>query len=139
MLHSFLHVHFSTLFDFLYMVSIITRIGNLSKQTDTLAFHVSSDERDGLPYVCWDEACDYSMQEIFSPSSSSTGEAPKRTGARDEILRVLEEHAPDALSPTEVAEALPETPLNTVKGTLSRMVKDRVIELVARGKYGVTV
>lgn len=118
-----------------------SNIGQIGSQ---LCFSVQSEEppEDPRPHVCWHGECNYSKEELDAAASdkavATSHDEHKPTTARDEILRVLEEHAPDAMSLTDVAGALPEISFSTIRVTLSRMVKDGEIEQPARGKYGVT-
>lgn len=92
-------------------------------------------------HVCWHGQCHYTDADLNGGSSrTAAGSCDERkpTTARDEILRVLEDHAPDALSPLEVAEELADMSINTIRVSLQRMAKDGEIEQPTRGKYGVT-
>jgi hypothetical protein len=113
---------------------------NIGRIAPILSFSVDSDEAPGdiRPHVCWHGTRNYSHEELFSSPPSTPREGRKSATARDEILRVLEEHAPEALTPMEVAKELPEMSLSTIQVTLQRLAKDGSVGQPARGKYGTT-
>jgi len=90
---------------------------NISKLAPQLSFSVQYEEDPGdtRPHVCWHGECNYSKEELDAASSdkavATAHDEHKPATARDEILRVLEDHAPDAMSPMQVAEELPDVPL----------------------------
>jgi hypothetical protein len=118
------------------LVHVKTNIGDMGP---TLSFSVEKDTR-GDAYVSWHGTRDYTWKEIFSPSSeaaNATEGSNKPSTARKQIMQVLEEHAPDALSPLEISNELPDVLFNTVRVTLARMSKEGAIEQSERGKYSV--
>lgn len=117
---------------------------NNSEYGSQLSFSVQYGEPpdDTRPHICWHGECHYSESELNSGSSSphSAGSFDERkpNTARDEILRVLEEHAPEELTPKQVADELSDIPLSTVQVTLQRLAKDGMVEQPQRGKYSLT-
>ena len=71
-----------------------------------------------------------SVRELLAPASTD-----KPGTTRQEILRVLNEHVPEALSVQALAEELPELGYNNIQKTLQRLVEERQIEKSARGQY----
>lgn len=57
-----------------------------------------------------------------------------KTQERTAIARLLREHAPDALSPKEIAESLGK-PYTAIKMLLSRMARDGEVKVIGRGLY----
>jgi len=115
---------------------------NIGKLAPQLCFSVQTGEppEDTRPHVHWHGECHYSDEELsgLSHGSSDSSNERKPNTARDEILRVLEEHAPEAMSPTDISEELPDMSFNTIRSVLSRLVKDGEIEQISRGKYELT-
>jgi hypothetical protein len=96
----------------------------------TLHFNVSSDTSpDSI--VSWHGTSPYSSQEALSTHSMDC----KLGALRSDILRILQDHAPEPFSPLEIAEQLPHVPLNTLRVTLRRMANDGQIEQTVRGQY----
>ena len=67
--------------------------------------------------------------------NEKTSKAPT---AREEVLRVLEEHAPVAMSPLEISQELPDRQMNTIRKALARMAEEGQVKQRAHGRYEVT-
>jgi predicted transcriptional regulator of viral defense system len=60
----------------------------------------------------------------------------KNTGNdRQEILSLLKEHAPDDMTVAEIAEAMPELNIDSLRHILKRMYDKGDIEKSGRGSY----
>ncbi len=109
---------------------------NIGKLANNLTYSVVSDEEQGdeRPYIHWQGVNSCSVRELMS--------VPSKPGAnRQEILRVLREIAPRALSPTEVWQHLQDVSdveLSNVTTTLHRMKQASEIISPARGLYTVS-
>lgn len=108
---------------------------NLSVQAANLSFSVISDEAygDDRPYICWLGQSNQTLQELLNPPVPTANQS-LGTG-RQEILRVLEEHYPEALSIKALVEELPEISSANLRMTLKRMVENGQIEKSGRGEY----
>jgi hypothetical protein len=104
---------------------------NIGEQAPALPYIIVSDKElgDERPYIVWGEPVHLSNRELLSPPTSKVGTT------RQEILSVLKEQYPEALSPSEVAEALPEMNAGTICNTLKRMVENGQIQKSSRGCY----
>jgi hypothetical protein len=105
---------------------------NVGKYAPALPFTIASDEdtKDAHPYVVWGEAIKLSSRDL-----QATPTANKPSTLRQEILRVLQEHYPEAMSVQAVAEELPELTYGNIAVTLRRMADEKQIEKSARGLY----
>lgn len=119
------------------LVHVKTNIGELSP---TLSFSVEKDLSSGkpFPHILWHGTREYTWQEIFNPPSEPSQGHPKPPTTREEVLRVLQEHEPEALSPLEISQELPDLQFAAVRKALSRMVNDGQITQSAYGKYSMT-
>jgi DNA-binding transcriptional ArsR family regulator len=108
---------------------------NLSIQAANLSFSIASDEAygDDRPYICWLGQSSQTLQELLNPSAPTAIQS--LGAARQEILSVLQEHYPKAVSAKDLAEALPEINSPTLRMTLKRMAEDGQIEKTGRGEY----
>jgi DNA-binding transcriptional ArsR family regulator len=108
---------------------------NLSIQAANLSFSIASDEAygDDRPYICWLGQSSQTLQELLNPSAPTAIQS--LGAARQEILSVLQEHYPKAVSAKDLAEALPEINSPTLLMTLKRMAEDGQIEKTGRGEY----
>ncbi|MBV9227684.1 MAG: AAA family ATPase [Chloroflexi bacterium] len=106
---------------------------NNSKQTPSLLFRITSDKDNGgsdpHPYIAWEGISDLSNRDLLAPPTYKSGIR------RQEILRVLREHYPEAMSAPDLEEALPEMNISALRMTLKRMVEGGQIEKSARGLY----
>jgi hypothetical protein len=106
---------------------------NLSAQVASLSFSIVSDEdsADTCPSIHWQGECTQTLQELLN---TPVFIQPLGT-ARQEILGVLEEYYPEALSVKALAEELPEIGNANLRKTLKRMAEDGQIKKSARGEY----
>lgn len=104
---------------------------NIGKLAVPLSYSIVSDEQEGddRPYVYWQGESQHTLQDLMSQSTSKPG------SGRLDILRILKERYPEALTPQELQEALPEMTINNLRVTLKRMAEDGQIEKSARGLY----
>lgn len=104
---------------------------NIGKIAPTLAFRVVSDEDEGdeRPYIQWEGESTHSIKELMAPASQ------KPSSIRMEILEVLQGRAPEAISPQEVADALPERSKGEITVALKRMTDAGQVQKSARGMY----
>ncbi len=107
----------------------------LSAQAASLSFSIVSDEDSGdnRPSIRWLGECPQTLQELLNPPVPVVIQ-PLGT-ARQEILSVLEEYYPEALSVKALAEDLPEIGNVNLRKTLKRMAADGQIKKSARGEY----
>ncbi len=104
---------------------------NIGKIAPGITYTVCCDEEEGdeRPYIVWGETTTLSGADLMNAPRKNTG------GNRQAILDLLEERAPDDLSPQEIAEALPEMSISNVKVTLKRMYDKKEIGKSERGAY----
>lgn len=105
---------------------------NLRKLAPSLAYTITADAPDAWPHIAWDrEPCDVQANDLLTVRKSQQ--------ARD-IVHVLRDAAPKALTPVEVAADLGISAKDTVgqaaiRQRLSRMAKHRQIASPAYGLY----
>jgi hypothetical protein len=107
----------------------------LSTKAASLSFHIDCNEDAGerQPSIRWLGACSQTLQDLLNPPASEA--ALPLGGARQQILKVLEQSHPQALSVKALAEALPEVSYANLRWTLLRMASDEQIQQPARGTY----
>ncbi len=105
---------------------------NLGKYAPSLNYSISSDEEQGdeRPYVVWGAESSLSSNNLLAPASPR-----KPASTRQDMLRILKEHYPEALSPMDLSEELSEVPISTIRGTLKRLTEDGQVEQSVRGYY----
>jgi hypothetical protein len=103
---------------------------NLGKPAPKLLYSIVSEvgSNDERPYIRWEGVSSHSDQELMSKSTQVPGQG------RQAILRLLKGNYPDAMTPSQIADALDLTEDNTNQ-TLRRMVQDDQIKKAARGMY----
>jgi DNA-binding transcriptional ArsR family regulator len=108
---------------------------NLSARAANLSFSIVSDEDEGddRPYVLWQGQSSWTLQELLNPPVPTANQP--LGAARREILHVLEEHYPEALSIKALAEALPDISNSNLRMTLKRMIENGQIAKSGRGEY----
>lgn len=111
---------------------------NIGKIAAHLTYSVVSDEDQGddRPYIKWEGVNSCSVKELMTPQ--------QKPGAnRQEILRLLREKAPKAMSPHEIwqtlAEDNSELELNNVRTTLKRMRDAGQVGSLAYGLYSIPI
>lgn len=108
---------------------------NLSIESESVMFSIESDEEygDDSPYILWRGKSSHKLHDLLNPPAPT---AIQSLGtARQDILSVLQEYYPEALSVKNLAEALPEISGSNLRMTLKRMAEDGQIEKSSRGEY----
>lgn len=106
---------------------------NLGKLAPALRYSIESDEdeNDDRAYVAWHGVSPATAADLLTAQPVNMG------GNRKAILDLLKERAPEALSPQDVADALPDIKggANNIKGILKRMFEAQEVGKSARGLY----
>ncbi len=106
---------------------------NVGKEASPLLFQVDATLEDELPSVEWLGAVDYTLGELAGPVP--TGSDKNEPTARQEVLELLQERYPEALTPKELVEEFPDLDPGTLRGTLKRLVDDGLLQKAERGQY----
>lgn len=104
---------------------------NIGPIAPGLLYKVHSDDEQGddRPYIVWGDTTRLTGSDLMTIPRRNIG------GNRQEILNLLQEHAPNPLTVKEIADELPEMTINNLKITLKRMYDNGEIGKSERGSY----